>query len=117
MLAGSAVAQPQPQQRPDLHSILHIRPDQEGAWRAYQAGMVPPAGIVAELRASAGRMANMTTLQRLDVATQNLQLEETIIHHQSDAIRRFYAAMTPDQQRIYDQVTTPHPGTGQPPQR
>ena len=114
--AGGALAQP-PQQRPDLHAILHIRPDQEPAWRAFQAGMTPPAGIVSELRASAERMATMTTPQRLDILGQNLQLAETIFHREADAMRHLYAALTPDQQRIFDQAMTPRSANGAPPQR
>ncbi len=118
LTTGGASAQPQPpQQRLDLHAILHIRPDQEAGWRAFQGAQAPPAGVVSELRASAGRMAGMTTPQRLDTVIQNRQLEDSILHHQFDAIRHFYAALTPDQQRIYDQVTTPHPANGSPPQR
>ena len=113
---GVASAQSQSQQGPDLHAILHIRPDQEAAWRAYKASEVPPAGLVSELQSSAQRMVNMNTPQRLDLIMQNEQLELTMRHHRFDAIRRFYAGLSPDQQRIYDQVTV-RPNGGQPPQR
>ncbi len=112
---GSASAQPPPQQQgPDLHAILHIRPDQEAAWQAYKQGMTPPAGIIATLRSSAQRAVSMTTPQRLDLQEQNHALESTIFHHQIDAARKFYAALSPEQQRIYDQISTPRVNQGGP---
>ncbi len=113
--ASAASAQPPPQQQgPDLHAILHIRPDQEAAWQAYKQGMTPPAGIIATLRGSAQRAVSMTTPQRLDLQEQNHALESTIFHHQIDAARKFYAALSPEQQRTYDQISTPHPNQGGP---
>ena len=122
LAASAAGAQPPPsqqqqQQQASLHSALHIRPDQEQAWRTFIASTTPPAGILSELRASAGRMASMTTPQRLDLLAQNLQLEVTLQRHSADAIRQFYAVLSPDQQRIYDQVTLPRGMGGPPPRR
>ncbi len=107
--AVSAQAPPQQQQGPDLHAMLHIRADQEAAWRTYQQGVTPPAGIIATLRASAQRAVSMTTPQRLDLQEQNHALEGTIFHHQVEAVRKFYAALSPEQQRTYDQIFAPHP--------
>ena len=105
---ASAQPPPPPSQRPDLHAVLHIRPDQEAAWRAFQVGTTPPSGIISQLRDSAQRMATVPTPQRLEIVEQNLQLQSVIFHHQADAIRKLYAVLTPDQQRIYDQVTLPN---------
>jgi ABC-type sugar transport system substrate-binding protein len=106
---ASAQAPPQQQQGPDLHTILHIRPDQEAAWRAYQEGVKPPAGIIATLRSSAQRAQSMTTPQRLDLQEQNRALEDTIFQHQVAAVRKFYPVLSPEQQRTFDQIFAPHP--------
>ncbi len=108
--AGMALAQPSsPQRGPDLHALLHIRPEQEAAWQAYQRGVTPPAGIIETLRSSAQRAVSMNTPQRLDIETQDLSLQQTIITHQINATRQFYMQLSPDQQRTFDQVTTPRP--------
>jgi hypothetical protein len=117
--AGAASAQgqqAQQQQGPDFHSLLHIRPDQEAAFRAYEQGLVPPAGIIATMQASRQKAMTMTTPQRLDLQAQNIQLSQTIFAHQADAIRKFYAVLSPEQKRTYDQVTMPQ-GNSRGPQR
>lgn len=106
--ASAASAQGQPQQQgADLHSFLHIRPDQEAAFHAYQQGLIPPAGIIATMQASRQKAMSMTTPQRLDLQAQNIALSQTIFNHQADAIRKFYAQLSPEQKRTYDQVTVP----------
>ncbi|MHB8286178.1 MAG: Spy/CpxP family protein refolding chaperone [Caulobacteraceae bacterium] len=108
--ASSAQAPPQQQmgsQGPDMHTLLHIRPDQEAGFRAYEQGLIPPAGIIATMRASRQKALSMTTPQRLDLQAQNIQLSQTIFSHQADAIRKFYAMLSPEQKRTYDQLTLP----------
>jgi hypothetical protein len=120
ILAGAALAQgpqQQPQQQgPDFHSLLHVRPDQEAAFRAYEQGLVPPAGVIATMQASRQKAMSMTTPQRLDLQAQNIALQQTIFNHQADAIRKFYAQLSPEQKRTYDQVTAPQ-GNSRGPQR
>ena len=120
--AGAAVAQPPPPssqgygpRQPDLHALLHLRPDQEGAWRAYQSAAPEPQELQA-LRLDPSQLGTMSTPQRLDRIGAMLSAQLNVFHRQAEATRAFYALLSPDQRRTFDQVTAP-PGRGGPPQR
>ncbi len=86
-----------------LHDLLNIHPDQEAAFQAFIASMhhdrdhdgaKPPGGP--------GEMAHLTTPERLD------RMEARMAEHQSrmqahiQAVKTFYAALTPEQQKAFD---------------
>jgi len=114
--AGLAAAQappaaPSPAQGPssDLPTLLHLRSDQMAAYRAVEASGHEPPALIAELRAKEQRLASETTPQRLDFEAETLNLQ---VQHQQRiwaALRKFYAVLTPAQQRTFDQLTAPHP--------
>lgn len=84
-----------------LHAILNLRPDQEAAFQAFQAAMAPPAR---EHRDHMDRAAGqaMTTPQRLDRMAERMARHETAFRLRADAIKSFYAALSPEQQRAFD---------------
>jgi protein CpxP len=119
--AGASQAQSPPsqgygQQQPDLHALLHIRPDQEAAFQAYQSARPTPLEMQA-LRPNPQQLAAMTTPQRLDRINAVLNTQLTVFHRQADAARALYMILSPDQKRTFDQVTGPGQGRGAPPQR
>ncbi len=114
-LAASSVAVPAQaqgpygaQQQPDLSSILHLRPDQQGAYRAYQAGSQPHPDEMAQMRATSSQaLAGMPTPQRLDRIGSVLNLQVQIFQRRAAATRAFYGQLSPDQQHAFDQATAP----------
>jgi hypothetical protein len=130
LFASAAVVQAQPQgpgsgpgpgqygqQQPDLHALLHITPDQEGAWQAYKTAAPQPQEIQA-LRINPQQLATMTTPQRLDRINTMMTTQLTVFHRQATAARGLYGVLSPDQRRTFDQVTAPNQqGRGAPPQR
>jgi hypothetical protein len=56
------------------------------------------------MQAQAERMANAPTPQRLDMMLAGMDDSRKLMVSRIDATKRFYAQLTPDQQRIFDQM-------------
>ena len=115
--AGAVQAQPQgpggPQQ-PDLSSILHLRPDQQGAYATYKANAQPTPDQISQMRASHQGLASLPTPARLDKVAVSLRLQMDMFQRNADATRAFYGQLSPDQQHTFDQVTAPPSGRRRP---
>jgi protein CpxP len=84
-----------------LQALLNLRPDQQPALQAFLAAMAPsghehhgqPEGMTA---------AQLTTPQRLDKMADMMARHQAEFQKRADAIRTFYAALSPDQQKAFD---------------
>jgi hypothetical protein len=89
-----------------LHDALGLRPDQEGAWQAYVADSQAARGGDQHSRRGAGEgeqpSAPLTTPERLDRMNQRLSQLQTRMAQRAAAIRRFYGALDPRQQKTFD---------------
>ena len=83
-----------------LQAILNLRPDQEAAFQAFQAAMTPPPHEHHDMDHAAG--AAMTTPQRLDRMADRMAKHEAEFRRRAEAIKAFYAALSPEQQRAFD---------------
>lgn len=84
-----------------LKSALKITASQEAAWNAYVAGTAPnpPANAPGMARED---WSKLTTPQRLD-KMQAFQAErQAVMAKRSEAVKTFYAALTPEQQKVFD---------------
>jgi hypothetical protein len=131
--AGASLAQPAPPpgpgpdaghrqwQRPDpakmvqertehLRTVLQLRPDQEPALRALAAAMTPDPAKMEQRRAERAEARNLTTPQRLDRMQQRMAERQTAFARRSDAIKRFYAQLSPTQQKAFDALHDGHGG-------
>lgn len=129
--AGASFAQPAPPpgpgpdgaaarhwQRPDpakmaekhaehLRAVLQLRPDQEPALKALVAALQPDPARMAQRRAERGEMRELTTPQRLDrMQTKMAERQQRFARH-ADAIKRFYAQLSPSQQKAFDALPPP----------
>jgi hypothetical protein len=123
--AGVSVAQPAPGpgpgrepaagqwQRPDpaqmaqrhaehLRTILQLRPEQEPALRSLISALQPDPAKMQRMHAERDAARNMTTPQRLDRMQARMAERQAEFARKADAIRRFYAQLTPAQQRAFD---------------
>ncbi len=121
LTATAATAQPQGPggsggqvQQPDLSSVLRLRPDQQGAYAQYRAGIQPSPAQINQIRASHQGLAALSTPARLDRIAMALQLQMDVFQRSADATRAFYGQLSPDQQRTFDQVTAPPAGRERP---
>ena len=91
----------------DMKAKLKITPAQEGAWTAFTAAMQPPAGLGArpgtEQRAE---LDKLTTPQRIDkmreIRSQRMTEMTALMDKRGEAAKTFYAALSPDQQKVFD---------------
>jgi hypothetical protein len=94
-----------------LHDALQIRPDQEAAWQAFIASRKPPEGDRGPgMRhhpdgAGQGQQPELTTPQRLDKLQARMAERQQRVAQRIDAVRRFYAALDPRQQKSFDALS------------
>ena len=91
----------------DMKAKLKITPAQEGAWTAFTAAMQPPADK--DARPASGQRAELdklTTPQRIDkmreIRTQRMTAMTALMDKRGDAAKAFYAALSPEQQKVFD---------------
>lgn len=129
--AGASLAQPAPAagpapadgrgwQRPDpaqmaqrradhLKAVLQLRADQEPALTAFVNAMKPDPAKMAQRRAERREAADLTTPQRLDRAQARMAERQQQFARRAEATKRFYAQLSPAQQRAFDAL---HQGRG-----
>ena len=91
----------------DLKAKLKLTPAQESAWTAYAASMQPPAGM--GMRHTSGQRAEMdklTTPERIDkmraMRAERMTQMNAEMDKRGNATKTFYAALTPEQQKVFD---------------
>lgn len=102
-----------------LRAVLQLRADQEPALQALIAAMRPPEGMGGHRpgmggMGGMGRPENLTTPQRLDRMSQMMAEHQRRFQAHADAIRRFYAQLTPTQQAAFDALPPMMMGHGRP---
>jgi hypothetical protein len=98
----------------DLRTILRLRPDQEAALTAYLQSHTRPDGAgktPGERRGPPGGAgAAMTTPQRLDEMARHDAEREAMQKRHAEALRIFYAALSPEQRQVFDALQRMHGG-------
>ena len=97
-------------------AVLQLRQDQEPALQAFLTAMAPPEGMGAHMGMRRGpggpdgQPEQLTTPQRLDRQAAMMAQHQQAFQRRADAIRRFYAQLTPTQQRAFDALQGPGRG-------
>lgn len=107
-----AHAQPQggPPGMDRLHADLRLSPDQENAWRAFQqAYAIDPQEMQRE-QDMAQRMARMSAPERVDMAIGMEKADLAMQQRRGEALKTFYATLSPQQRQVFDRETLPPPG-------
>lgn len=90
-----------------LHDALKLSGSQEAAWSTYQAAVAPKARGERPDRAGWKAMPAPARMeQRLAMAKQRVAAMETRLA----ALNRFYAVLTPEQQKVFDAHGGQHGG-------
>lgn len=90
-----------------LRSSLHLTAGQEDAWRAYVAAATPDQVALARRQAADRLIPQLSTPRRIALADAAMTADLADFRRRAAAINAFYARLTPDQQRIFDQKTLP----------
>jgi hypothetical protein len=104
---GRAWQRPDPAQMAERHAehlraLLQLRPDQEPALRALVAALQPSAARMERREGERDALRQATTPERLDRMQARLAERQGEFARRADAIKRFYAQLTPAQQRAFD---------------
>lgn len=81
---------------------LKISADQEPAWNAFQAAMKPHERAD-HARLDPKQMDKLTTPERIDRMRAMQAQRSAEMDRRGDAVKTFYAALKPEQQKIFDQ--------------
>lgn len=90
-----------------LHDQLKLNDAQEKAWKSYQAAIT--ANIKAAQDQELVDFSSMTAPQRLEASQKMMKEREARMANHLEALKQFYATLTPEQQQIFDAQTGPGP--------
>ena len=87
-----------------LRDVLQLRPDQDGALKAFLAAMTPPEhpAPAADGAPPAHPAMPKTTPERLAMAEKMMAEHQAMMKKHNDAIRAFYAQLSPSQKVAFD---------------
>lgn len=95
-----------------LRAALQLRPDQEPALKAFLDASKPAARPARGDRAA---MAQMSTPQRLDAQRARMTERLARFDQRAAATKKFYAQLSPAQQKAFDTLAPRGPGKGKAP--
>ena len=98
-----------------LKAKLNLTAAQDGAWAAYVAAMQPPADMGERMspenrKKMHDEWAALTTPQRIDKMNEMKTRRDAEMAKRGDATKSFYAALTAEQQKVFDTSTMRHGG-------
>jgi hypothetical protein len=96
-----------------LHQALHLTPSQEGAWQLYRSASDVPDKAQSRRRAASSLFRTLDAPRRMDLVEAEMRQELVDLQHQSQVLKAFYAALSPEQQHVFDERTLPPAGDGQ----
>ncbi len=93
-----------------LRAALQLTPAQEPALNAYIAAAKPPEGMREHHRGDRQQMAALTTPERLDRMKARMDEHRAMFERRAAATKRFYAQLSPSQQKAFDTLHAGHGG-------
>ena len=94
----------------EMKQKLQITPAQEGAWNNWTQTMRPPAAR--PQRPNFVEFARMTTPQRIDRMREMRNQRNAERDRRGDATKAFYAQLSPQQQKVFDEQSFGMMGRG-----
>jgi len=94
-----------------LRAALQLRADQEPALKAFVAAMAPPRdaeGLHERMRKEHEAMAAKSTPEALDAMIAKAREHVAKLEQHAAAVKTFYAALTPSQQKAFDVMSRSH---------
>lgn len=83
----------------ELHAKLKLAPSQEAAWKTFTASMVPTEH---GKRTDRAEMVKLSTPQRMEKMLERSRLRHDAMATRLQAVKTFYAQLTPEQQQVFD---------------
>ena len=95
----------------ELKTALKLTPAQEGAWTSFTSATQPPAAGQRP-RGDREEFKKLTTPQRIDLMEKRSAERQAHMKQRGDAVKAFYAQLTPAQQKVFDERGLRHSGDG-----
>jgi periplasmic protein CpxP/Spy len=90
----------------DLKAKLKITASQEAAWNTFAESMKPPSDMMGK-RPDHAELDKLNTPERIDkmraLHKEHMAAMEAAMDKRGDAIKAFYAVLTPEQKKVFDQ--------------
>ncbi len=99
---GEPPAQTPESQAARLRATLRLRPDQEAALQAFIRANATTPGAIDRMRRQEESAASLPTPRRLDFMLARMDEMRGLMVTRMAATKRFYAELTPSQQRAFD---------------
>jgi protein CpxP len=93
----------------ELKARLKLTPAQEGAWTTLLAAHKMPADVMAK-RPDPDALEKLSTPERLERMKALRSQHMAAMDQRDEATKVFYAALTAEQQKVFDASTMPHHG-------
>ncbi|MHB1215120.1 MAG: Spy/CpxP family protein refolding chaperone [Thiobacillus sp.] len=99
----------------ELKEKLKLTPEQAAAWDTFASASEPAMRQGADRKAMRGEFDTLSTPQRLDKMLAMSEVRHAGMVERTQAIKRFYAQLSPEQQAVFDAEAMPgrHRGHGQ----
>lgn len=97
-LHGTKSAEHMAKRQAALHDKLSLSPAQEAAWKTFTDKLRTTAAS----RSEAAPVTNMTAPERADRMVAYLQTAQQQAVTRAQAVKAFYAVLSPEQQKIFD---------------
>ena len=94
-----------------IRTVLQLRPDQEPALQAFVGAMKPPAdhmGMGDKMKHEHEAMMSKSTPEKLDMMLARAKEHVTKMEAHVAAVKTFYAALSPAQQKAFDSLAMAH---------
>ncbi len=89
---------------------LDLTPAQQGAWQAFDSAATPSREQLTRMVQMRASMRSMTTPERIDRLREVRSERAAAMDRVFDATRQFYAQLSPEQQKTFDQNALPRHG-------
>jgi len=86
----------------ELHDKLQLNAEQETAWKTMEAAMKPAAE---RKRLDIAEMEKLTAPERMEKMIERMKQHEATMGARLDAVKAFYAVLSPEQRQIFDRET------------
>jgi protein CpxP len=99
-----------------LKATLKITPEQEAAWTTFTDSVkpMPHSSQRASMAASKAELKQLPTPERLDrmraMRTEHMAAMTAQMDQRAEATKTFYAALSTDQKKVFDDQFSPHAG-------
>ncbi|MDB5991904.1 MAG: hypothetical protein JWQ10_3307 [Herbaspirillum sp.] len=85
-----------------LHAKLKLTAAQEPAWKTFTDQIKPPQRDAAKQHHDRGAWSKLTTPERMEKFLARMQTREQFLTARLEAVKTFYAVLTPAQQKTFD---------------